>query len=335
MVRVYFDVSISGSPAGRITFRLYPGLPKTRENFRSLCTGERGLGRTTGQPLHYKKTPFHRIIKGFMLQSGDFSKRNGTGGECIYGGKFADESFRYRHSKAGLLSMANAGKDTNGSQFFITAKATPHLDGKHVVFGEVESGMDVVRRMESVETVAGDKPASMQTVVIEDCGEVDDSESDSSDDEEKKKRKALRKEKKKVKKIERKEKKRAKKEKKRVKKEAKREKRRRDEDSDEDKERKRHRRGARVNELATEYRHHVEEGVTANHLLREVGVPLVELHVIHTGEAPRVSAHVGRSTPQTVAHSPQYIISDASAQVGISGKPVRVPRNLYTTVVYY
>ncbi|KAE8916105.1 hypothetical protein PF003_g1005 [Phytophthora fragariae] len=243
MVRVYFDVSISGSPAGRITFRLYPGLPKTTENFRSLCTGERGLGRTTGQPLHYKKTPFHRIIKGFMLQSGDFSKRNGTGGECIYGGKFADESFRYRHSKAGLLSMANAGKDTNGSQFFITAKATPHLDGKHVVFGEVESGMDVVRRMESVETVAGDKPASMQTVVIEDCGEVDDSESDSSDDEEKKKRKALRKEKKKVKKIERKEKKRAKKEKKRVKKEAKREKRRRDEDSDEDKERKRHRRG--------------------------------------------------------------------------------------------
>ncbi|KAE9006248.1 hypothetical protein PR002_g16533 [Phytophthora rubi] len=242
MVRVYFDVSIGGPPAGRITFRLYPGLPKTTENFRSLCTGERGLGRTTGQPLHYKKTPFHRIIKGFMLQGGDFSKRNGTGGECIYGGKFADESFRYRHSKAGLLSMANAGKDTNGSQFFITAKATPHLDGKHVVFGEVESGMDVVRRMESVETVAGDKPALMQTVVIEDCGEVDDSESDSSDDEEKKKRKALRKEKKKVKNIERKEKKRAKKEKKRVKKEAKREKRRRDEDSDEDKERKRIRR---------------------------------------------------------------------------------------------
>ncbi|KAE9009975.1 hypothetical protein PR001_g16301 [Phytophthora rubi] len=232
MVRVYFDVSIGGPPAGRITFRLYPGLPKTTENFRSLCTGERGLGRTTGQPLHYKKTPFHRIIKGFMLQGGDFSKRNGTGGECIYGGKFADESFRYRHSKAGLLSMANAGKDTNGSQFFITAKATPHLDGKHVVFGEVESGMDVVRRMESVETVAGDKPAVMQTVVIEDCGEVDDSESDSSDDEEKKKRKALRKEKKKVKNIERKEKKRAKKEKKRVKKEAKREKRRRYMDED-------------------------------------------------------------------------------------------------------
>eukprot|EP00644_Phytophthora_capsici_P002752 jgi/Phyca11/10794/fgenesh1_pm.PHYCAscaffold_55_\ len=171
-MRVYFDVSIGGSRAGRIVFRLYSDVPRTAENFRSLCTGESGLGRTTGHALHYKKVPFHRIIKGFMLQGGDFSKRNGTGGESIYGGKFADESFKYRHKKAGLLSMANAGKDTNGSQFFITTVATPHLDGKHVVFGEVEKGMDVVRKMENVETVANNKPAPMQTVVIEDCGDL-------------------------------------------------------------------------------------------------------------------------------------------------------------------
>ncbi|KAF4320407.1 hypothetical protein BBO99_00005769 [Phytophthora kernoviae] len=204
-VRVYFDVSIGGSRAGRIVFRLYPGLPKTTENFRSLCTGERGLGRSTGKPLHYKKVPFHRTIKGFMLQGGDFSRYNGTGGESIYGEKFADESFKYRHNKAGLLSMANAGKNTNGSQFFITTVPTPHLDGKHVVFGEVVSGMDVVRKMENVETVANDKPAPMQAVVIEDCGEVggesDDSESESEsseeDPEERKRRKALRKERKK------------------------------------------------------------------------------------------------------------------------------------------
>ncbi|GMF21664.1 unnamed protein product [Phytophthora fragariaefolia] len=240
MVRVYFDVSIGGSHAGRIVFQLYPGLPKTTENFRSLCTGERGLGRTTRHSLHCKKVPFHRIIKGFMLQGGDFSKRNGTGGESIYGAKFADESFRYRHSKAGLLSMANAGKNTNGSQFFITTVPTPHLDGKHVAFGEVVSGMDVVRKMENVETVANDKPAPMQAVIIEDCGEVsEDSDSDSSsnsseeDKDERKRRKALRKEKKKLKKQARKEKKRAKKDRKRVEKEAKREKRRREEDSHE------------------------------------------------------------------------------------------------------
>ncbi|KAG7389985.1 hypothetical protein PHYBOEH_007182 [Phytophthora boehmeriae] len=247
-VLVYFDVSIGGSRAGRVVFRLYPDLPKTSENFRCLCTGERGLGRSTGKPLHYKKVPFHRVIKGFMLQGGDFSQRNGTGGESIYGGKFADESFKYRHRKAGLLSMANAGKNTNGSQFFITAVPTPHLDGKHVVFGEVVNGMDVVRKMESVETVANDKPAPMQAVVIEDCGEIggesedsgSESESSEEDPQERKQRKALRKERKKLKKQERKEKRRARKEKKRAKKEEKR-RRHENENSDDEKDFKRRR----------------------------------------------------------------------------------------------
>ncbi|KAG3250539.1 hypothetical protein PI124_g4855 [Phytophthora idaei] len=245
-LRVYLHVSIGGSSAGRIVIRLYPGVPKTTENFRSLCTGERGLGRTTGKPLHYRKVPFHRIIKGFMLQGGDFSNRDGTGGESIYGSKFADEGFRYHHTKAGLLSMANAGKNTNGSQFFITTVPTPHLDGKHVVFGEVIRGMNVVRKMENVETVAYNKPAPMRAVVIEECGEVDEeseseSESDSSSDEEDKIKKKLKKEKKRLKKLERKEKKREKKEKKRVKNEAKRDKKRRCDESDDDKVDKRHR----------------------------------------------------------------------------------------------
>ncbi|RLN87379.1 hypothetical protein BBJ28_00001445 [Nothophytophthora sp. Chile5] len=254
--RVFFDVSIGGSRAGRVVFKLYADLPKTTENFRSLCTGERGLGRATGKPLHYKKVPFHRIIKGFMLQGGDFSRRDGTGGESIYGERFPDESFRYRHTKPGLLSMANAGKNTNGSQFFITTVATPHLDGKHVVFGEVISGMEVVRKMENVETVANNKPAPVQAVVIEDCGEVDsvdddasgsDTSSSSEDGVDKKRRKALRKERKKLKKQERKAKRKAKKEKKKLKKEAKREKKRHrhsDESSDGDDdsvERKKHR----------------------------------------------------------------------------------------------
>ncbi|OWZ22636.1 Peptidyl-prolyl cis-trans isomerase D [Phytophthora megakarya] len=179
-----------------------------------------------------------------MLQGGDFSNRNGTGGESIYGAKFADESFKYRHTKAGLLSMANAGKNTNGSQFFITTVPTPHLDGKHVVFGEVVSGMDVVRKMENVETVANDKPAAMQAVVIEDCGEVkeDSGSSDSSDEDLEERTK--RKKEKKLKKQERKNKKRAKKAKKRAKKEVRRNKRRY-EDSDDDKQFKRHRRGDR------------------------------------------------------------------------------------------
>ena len=134
--------------------------------------GERGIGKTTGKPLHYKDSIFHRVIKSFMIQAGDFSNRNGTGGESIYGGKFKDENFMMRHTKAGLLSMANAGPNTNGSQFFITLTSTPHLNNKHVVFGEVVSGMELVREIERVDTGANDRPPALQAVVVSDCGLV-------------------------------------------------------------------------------------------------------------------------------------------------------------------
>ena len=141
---VFFDISIGGAPAGRITFALTANTPKTSENFRALCTGEKGVGKS-GKPLHFKNGPFHRIIPGFMAQGGDFTNFNGTGGESIYGTKFEDENFLNKHTQALQLSMANAGKNTNGSQFFITFGPTPHLDGKHVVFGQVIEGMEVVR----------------------------------------------------------------------------------------------------------------------------------------------------------------------------------------------
>ncbi|KAI3806026.1 hypothetical protein L1987_21916 [Smallanthus sonchifolius] len=167
---VFLDVSMDGSPAERIVIELFADVvPKTAENFRALCTGEKGIGSTTGKPLHYKGIVFHRIIKGFMLQGGDFSKQNGTGGESIYGGKFADENFKLDHSVPGMLSMANGGPNTNGSQFFIIFKRQPHLDGKHVVFGKVIKGMETVKKIEQLGTPDG-KPSGL--VKITDCGEV-------------------------------------------------------------------------------------------------------------------------------------------------------------------
>ncbi|KAL1088018.1 hypothetical protein V6Z11_D08G223700 [Gossypium hirsutum] len=170
---VFFDVSIGGDLVERIIIELFADVvPKTAENFRALCTGEKGIGKSTGKPLHYKGTFFHRIIKGFMAQGGDFSKGNGTGGESIYGGKFADENFKLTHDGPGVLSMANSGPNTNGSQFFITFKRQPHLDGKHVVFGKVIKGIEVLKKIELVGTGDG-KPA--QPIKISDCGETSES----------------------------------------------------------------------------------------------------------------------------------------------------------------
>uniref|UniRef100_A0A2K6N9Y4 Peptidyl-prolyl cis-trans isomerase D n=1 Tax=Rhinopithecus roxellana TaxID=61622 RepID=A0A2K6N9Y4_RHIRO len=168
--RVFFDVDIGGERVGRIVLELFADIvPKTAENFRALCTGEKGIGPTTGKPLHFKGCLFHRIIKKFMIQGGDFSNQNGTGGESIYGEKFEDENFHYKHDREGLLNMANAGRNTNGSQFFITTVPTPHLDGKHVVFGQVIKGIGVTRILENVE-VKGEKPAKL--CIIAECGEL-------------------------------------------------------------------------------------------------------------------------------------------------------------------
>lgn len=167
--KVFFDITIGDESAGRIVMELYNNVtPKTCENFRSLCTGVAG-NASTGQPLHYKGSAFHRVISGFMIQGGDFTRGDGTGGESIYGEKFADENFKIKHTERGQLSMANAGPGTNGSQFFITSGPTPHLDGKHVVFGKVIDGLDVVEKIEGIKTKS-DRP--VQPCVIADCGEI-------------------------------------------------------------------------------------------------------------------------------------------------------------------
>ena len=149
--------------------------PKTAENFRGLCTGEYGnIGlKTTTKKLCYRDSTFHRIIDDFMIQGGDITHGNGTGGHSIYGPRFADENFQRRHACAGLLSMANSGRNTNGSQFFITLRACPHLDGKHVVFGQIIHGIEVVRKISKVPVEFKHSRPKLK-VVITDCGEVGD-----------------------------------------------------------------------------------------------------------------------------------------------------------------
>lgn len=162
--RVALDIRIGDEDAGTIVLELFTDVvPKTADNFRALCTGEKG------EEMSYVGSPFHRIIPGFMIQGGDFTRGNGTGGKSIYGDRFEDENFELKHTEAGLLSMANAGPDTNGSQFFITLDATPWLDGKHVVFGKVVEGMDVVKAMEKQGSRSGE---TRQRVVLADCREL-------------------------------------------------------------------------------------------------------------------------------------------------------------------
>jgi len=166
---VFFDVSIGGSRRGRIEMELRADVvPKTAENFRALCTGEKGIGKS-GKNLHFKGSSFHRIIPGFMCQGGDFTRGNGTGGESIYGEKFEDENFKLKHTGSGILSMANAGSNTNGSQFFLCTAATSWLDGKHVVFGKVISGLNVVT---AIEQLGSDSGITRVKVVITDSGQL-------------------------------------------------------------------------------------------------------------------------------------------------------------------
>ncbi|PVU91047.1 hypothetical protein BB559_004334 [Furculomyces boomerangus] len=165
---VFLDITIGGQPVGRIKMELFADtVPKTAENFRQLCTGEY---RIDGKPQGYKGCSFHRIIKGFMVQGGDFIKGDGTGSLSIYGKSFLDENFNIKHSGPGLLSMANSGKDTNGCQFFITCEKAEFLDGKHVVFGKLIDGLLTLRKIENVPTGPNNRPRL--PVVVSECGEM-------------------------------------------------------------------------------------------------------------------------------------------------------------------
>jgi len=168
--RVFLDVALGERPAARMVFALYvDSTPKTAENFRQLCAGEHAGTTARGKPFHYKGSVLHRVIPGLMVQGGDFDNANGTGGESIYGRRFADENFRDKHTRRGLLAMANDGPNTNGSNFFVTFAAAEHLDKRHVVFGELVSGMELLDELEKLETDPERRP--LVDCVVTDCGE--------------------------------------------------------------------------------------------------------------------------------------------------------------------